>query len=44
MITTAIEKKAGQGDSTVDFDYTDYEVTAVSAYSGVILERETDMR
>ena len=44
VITTAIEKKAGQGDSTVDFDYTDYEVTAVSAYSGVILERETDMR
>lgn len=44
VITTAIEKKAGQGDSTVDFDYTDYEVTAVNAYSGVILERETDMR
>ena len=44
VITTAIEKKAGQGDSTVDFDYTGYEVTAVSAYSGVILERETDMR
>lgn len=44
VITTAIEKKAGLGDSTVDFDYTDYEVTAVSAYSGVILERETDMR
>ena len=44
VLTTAIEKKAGQGDSTSDFDYTDYGVTAVSTYSGVILERETDMR
>lgn len=44
IITTAVEKKAGQGSNTAGFDYTDYEAAAVSAYSGVILERETDMR
>lgn len=43
-ITTAIENKAGLSDNSCDFDYTDYEITAVSAYGGVILERETDMR
>lgn len=43
VITTAAEVKAGDVDN-LDFDYTKYEVTAVSAYSGVILERETDMR
>lgn len=43
VITTATEVKAGDAEN-LEFDYTEYEVTAVSAYSGVILERETDMR
>lgn len=43
VITTATEVKAGDVEN-LEFDYTEYEVTAVSAYSGVILERETDMR
>ena len=44
VITTATERKAGRGETPHDFDFTEYEVTAVGAYSGVILERETDMR
>lgn len=42
-ITTATEVKAGSFEGQ-DFDYIENAITAVSAYSGVILERETDMR
>ncbi len=44
VITDVTEIKAGEGELPHDFDYTEYEYTAVSAFSGVILERETDMR
>lgn len=43
ILTTATEKKAENVDNA-DRDFIDYDVMAVGAYSGVILERETDMR
>lgn len=43
VLTTATKMDPGDIEN-LDFTYTNYEVTAISAYSGVILERETDMR
>lgn len=43
ILTTATERKADEYENAED-DFIEYNTIAVSAYSGIILERETDMR
>ena len=43
IITAATERKAEEYENAEE-DFIEYDTTAVSAYSGVILERETDTR
>lgn len=43
LLTTATERKADEYENAED-DFTEYDTIAVSAYSGAILERETDTR
>lgn len=43
ILTTATEHKAAEYENAED-DFIEYDTIAVSAYSGIILERETDTR